>query len=62
MRVVELDITDNTIQCPSSLELLATPRRTCRAMNPDTPTCSSNTFTVAVLDILWYVEESEPTM
>ena len=46
IRVAELDMTDNITQCPGSLRLLTSPRRTCRAMNSDTPTCSSDKFTL----------------
>ena len=46
MRMAELDMTDNTTQCPSSLRLRTSPRRTCVARNSSSATCSSVTFTV----------------
>ena len=46
MRVAELDMTNNTIQCHSSFRQLTTPRRSCGTMNPDIPICSSGTFSV----------------
>ena len=46
MKVADLDMTDNTTQCPDSLELRTTPLRTCTAVNSDTATCSSNKFSV----------------
>ena len=46
MRVAELNLTDTTTQCPSSLDLVISPRRSCRPKDFDIPTCSSDTFTV----------------
>ena len=46
MRVAELDMTDTAIQCPSSLRLRTSPRRTCVARRSSSATCSSVTFTV----------------
>ena len=46
MRVAELDMTDNTTQCPDSLELRTTPLRTCTTVNTARPICSSDMFSV----------------
>ena len=46
MKVAELDMTDNTTQCPDSLELRTTPLRTCRIRNSNISVCSSDIFTV----------------
>ena len=46
MRVAELDMTDNTTQCPDSLELRTTPLRTCRTSNTISGICSSDMFSV----------------
>ena len=46
MRVVELDMTDTTTQCPDSLELRTFPLRTCRIEISNEPTCSSDMFGV----------------
>ena len=46
MRVAELDMTDNTTQCPDSLELRTSPLRTCTTFNSTTGTCSSDIFSV----------------
>ena len=46
MRVAELDMTDNTTQCPDSLELRTTPLRTCRISNTISGICSSDMFSV----------------
>ena len=46
MRVAELDMTDTAIQCPSSLRLRTSPRRTCVARRSSSPICSSVAFTV----------------
>ena len=46
MRVAELDMTDNTTQCPSSLKQRSSPYRTCGAKGSKQPICSSVTFTV----------------
>ena len=47
MRVAELDMTDNTTQCPDNLELRTTPLRTCSTVNTgDRTSCSSNMFSV----------------
>ena len=46
MRVTELDMTDNTTQCPDSLELTTSPIRTCRIKNPGFLSCSSDMFSV----------------
>ena len=46
MRVAELDMTDTTTQCPDSLELRTSPLRTCRTVNSNTATCSSDMFSV----------------
>ena len=46
MRVAELDMTDNTTQCPGNLELSTTPLRACRIRNAFDGICSSDMFTV----------------
>ena len=46
MRVAELDMTDNTTQCPDSLELRTIPLRTCTTVNTGGGTCSSDMFSV----------------
>ena len=46
MRVVDLDMTDNTTQCPGNLELSTNPLRTCRVRDPSAGICSSDMFTV----------------
>ena len=46
MRVAELDMTDNTTQCPDNLELRTTPLCTCTTVNTGGATCSSDTFSV----------------
>ena len=48
MRVVELDLTNTTTQCPGNLELLTTPRRTCIAPSSESGICISTTFTVNI--------------
>ena len=49
MRVAKLDLNNTTTQCPSSLELLTSPRRTCRIRSSDSALCSSDTFPVAAV-------------
>ena len=46
MKVAELDMTDNTTQCPDSLELRTSPLRACTTIDSDNPTCSSDMFSV----------------
>ena len=46
MRVAELDMTDNTTQCPDSLELRTTPLCTCTTVNTGGGICSSDMFSV----------------
>ena len=48
MRVVELDLTNTTTQCPGNLELLTTPRRTCIAPSSESGICISTIFTVNI--------------
>ena len=45
MRVAELDMTDNTTQCPDSLELRTSPLSTCR-IGSSSNVCSSDIFNV----------------
>ena len=49
MRVAKLDLNNNTTQCPSGLELLTSPRRTCRIRSSASALCSSDTFPVAAV-------------
>ena len=46
MRVAELDMRNNTTQCPDSLQLRTSPLCTCTLVNSGTATCSSDTFSV----------------
>ena len=46
MRVTELDMTDNTTQCPDSLELRTAPLRTCRIGHIHGSACSPVMFSV----------------
>ena len=39
MKVADLDMTDNTTQCPDSLELRTTPVRTCTIRNSSGAVC-----------------------
>ena len=45
MKVADLDMTDNTTQCPDSLELRTSPLRTCR-IRSSSSVCSSDIFNV----------------
>ena len=49
MRVAKIDLNTTTTQCPSSLELLTSPRRTCRIRSSASALCSSDTFPVAAV-------------
>ena len=49
MRVAKLDLNNTTTQCPSGLELLTSPRRTCRIRRSASALCSSDTFPVAAV-------------
>ena len=46
MKVADLDMRDNTAQCPDNLELRTTPLRSCTTTNSSRPTCSSGKFRV----------------
>ena len=46
MKVAELNMTDNTAQCPDSLELTTSPLRTCKIRSSSAGVCSSDMFKV----------------
>ena len=50
MRVAELDITDNTTQCPDSLNLRTSPLRPCRIGSSSNGVCSSDMFNIYGVD------------